>query len=398
MLDVFKTLTSGILEKAKTFKGDWNENNSSSPNYIKNKPFYEEFEYVTYIPEQTVTFIGYRDNECYVNIKNIDMPWDCVPYRVTFDGVEYEGMMTDNVDNAWIDIYLDSGEHIQIFSFGYIEVDSVSLVGEHTIKVEQKISIIRTIESKYLGFPAFSGEGKNSICLNRTENIASGDCSHAEGYYTIASSDAQHVQGIYNIEDTENKYTHIVGNGKFEKARSNAHTLDWEGNAWYKGDVYVGGTSQDDANKLATEEYVDSNKPTKTSELTNDSGFITSIPDEYITETELTAKNYIDNTTLEGKGYLTEHQDLSSYALKTELHSHDNKTVLDTITDTKITEWDSKSTFTGSYNDLTDKPTIPSIEGLATEQYVNNMISFNDAGELVVTINGVSKTFVAKTE
>ena len=28
---------------------------------------------------------------------------------------------------------------------------------------------------------------------------------------------------------------------------SNAHTLDWQGTAWYAGDVYVGGTSQDDA-------------------------------------------------------------------------------------------------------------------------------------------------------
>ena len=34
------------------------------------------------------------------------------------------------------------------------------------------------------------------------------------------------------------------------------------------------------------------NVPTKTSELTNDSGFITSVPSEYITESELTAKNY----------------------------------------------------------------------------------------------------------
>ena len=32
--------------------------------------------------------------------------------------------------------------------------------------------------------------------------------------------------------------------------------------------------------------------PTKTSQLTNDSGYITNIPDEYITETELTAKGY----------------------------------------------------------------------------------------------------------
>ena len=94
------------------------------------------------------------------------------------------------------------------------------------------------------------------------------------------------------------------------------------------------------------------NKPTipsKTSDLINDSGYLTTIPSEYITETELNAK-----------GYLTEHQDLSNYALKTELHSHTNKSTLDSITDSKVTEWDNKSNFSGSYNDLTDKPTIPS--------------------------------------
>ena len=65
---------------------------------------------------------------------------------------------------------------------------------------------------------------------------ASGDYSHAEGRYTTASSASQHVQGKYNIEDTKNKYAHIVGNGT-DSTRSNAHTLDWEGNAWYAGDV-----------------------------------------------------------------------------------------------------------------------------------------------------------------
>lgn len=40
--------------------------------------------------------------------------------------------------------------------------------------------------------------------------------------------------------------------------------------------------------------------PSKTSELTNDSGFLTSVPEEYVTETEL-----------EAKGYLTKHQDIS---------------------------------------------------------------------------------------
>ena len=65
---------------------------------------------------------------------------------------------------------------------------------------------------------------------------ASGEISHAEGEWTKASSECQHVQGKYNIEDTENKYAHIVGNGN-SRMRSNAHTLDWDGNAWYQGQV-----------------------------------------------------------------------------------------------------------------------------------------------------------------
>ena len=102
--------------------------------------------------------------------------------------------------------------------------------------------------------------------------------------------------------------------------------------------------------------------PTKTSELTNDSNFLTSIPDEYITESEL-----------DGKGYLTA-QNIAEKADKTELHQHSNKTILDEITSVKINEWNSKSTFSGNYNDLTNRPTIPSINGLATEQFVKDEI------------------------
>lgn len=69
---------------------------------------------------------------------------------------------------------------------------------------------------------------------------ASGICSHAEGSNTIASGENQHAQGKYNIEDTTS--AHIVGNGSYHN-NSNAHTLDWQGNAWFAGDVYTGSTS-----------------------------------------------------------------------------------------------------------------------------------------------------------
>ena len=65
---------------------------------------------------------------------------------------------------------------------------------------------------------------------------ASGYYSHAEGYDTESCRKSQHVFGEYNVLDTEGtdetvkgKYVEIVGNG-ISGRRSNARTLDWEGN------------------------------------------------------------------------------------------------------------------------------------------------------------------------
>lgn len=99
---------------------------------------------------------------------------------------------------------------------------------------------------------AAHAEGHNAEAL--------GSSSHAEGTHTIVRSHSGHVQGSYNVDDTERKYAHMVGNGNNLNARSNAHTLDWDGNAWFAGDVYVGstsGTNKDEGSKiLATQEYV----------------------------------------------------------------------------------------------------------------------------------------------
>lgn len=101
----------------------------------------------------------------------------------------------------------------------------------------------------------------NTSHAEGSHTVASGNYSHAEGARTTAASDYQHVQGWYNIADNNGKYLHIVGNGnKNGPVYSNAHTLDWHGNAWFQGTVKIGGTGQDDnaAKVLATQEYVNS--------------------------------------------------------------------------------------------------------------------------------------------
>ena len=101
----------------------------------------------------------------------------------------------------------------------------------------------------------------NSSHAEGSTTTASGGSSHAEGNNTRAASINQHVQGKFNIVDDKGTYAHIVGNGTNSSRKSNAHTLDWNGNAWFEGDIYVGSTSGTDkdagSKKLATEEYVD---------------------------------------------------------------------------------------------------------------------------------------------
>ena len=85
--------------------------------------------------------------------------------------------------------------------------------------------------------------------------------------------------------------------------------------------------------------------PRKTSQLENDAGFITAddLPSGeggVQVETDPTVPSYVKN-----------------------------------ITELDIQNWNSKSDFSGDYNDLTNKPDIPSTEGLATTQELENTAS-----------------------
>ncbi len=142
--------------------------------------------------------------------------------------------------------------------------------------------------------------------------------------------------------------------------------------------------SKEEIADFATEQYV-SDKISEI-QIPDVSGFLTEIPEEYVTSSEL-----------EAEGFLKEHQDLSEYAKKSELpdvNSFITMSDVDSrgfltevpseyVTDNElsakgyITDISGKADVehTHSYNDLTDTPVIPSIDGLATEQYVDDAIS-----------------------
>ena len=168
------------------------------------------------------------------------------------------------------------------------------------------------------------------------------------------------------------------------------------GNIDLKAPIKQVGGKVDSVNGMTGDVVLDI--PSKTSDLVNDSGFLTQIPDEYITETELDAK-----------GYLTEHQSLADYAKKSEipdvsgfLTSIPDEYVTEAELDAKgyltehqsLAEYAKKSElFSKDYNDLTNKPTIPSVEGLASTDYVDEKVATKQdtltAGNNIKIVNGV---------
>lgn len=123
-----------------------------------------------------------------------------------------------------------------------------------------------------------------------TGSVASGNNAHAEGANTVAAGAGSHVSGAYNVADSYDgwpewtantvyavgdkvkrtgsttalgyicstanndsefdsskwnaqngkmNYVEIIGNGTADNARSNARTLDWDGNERLMGDLYV---------------------------------------------------------------------------------------------------------------------------------------------------------------
>lgn len=80
-----------------------------------------------------------------------------------------------------------------------------------------------------------------------------------------------------------------------------------------------------------------------------------------------------DIPSLDGYAKKTDIPDVSVYAKKSDIPDVSTLASKEDLSN-KVDKVAGKGLFSGSYNDLTDKPSIPSIEGLTTEAYVNNAI------------------------
>lgn len=108
-------------------------------------------------------------------------------------------------------------------------------------------------------------EGGSTTASAHSAHAEGGGCfananySHAEGNGTKAVSMSQHVGGEFNELDptdsatTRGTYVEIIGNGTSDTSRSNARTLDWNGNEALQGALTLGKGTADEVTITAAQ-------------------------------------------------------------------------------------------------------------------------------------------------
>ena len=150
-------------------------------------------------------------------------------------------------------------------------------------------------------------------CL-KSDGDPVGTAANAVSEHNTSEDAHSDIRGLIELE-----YDELRSHAASDKHITPEERINWNGKSNFSG-------SYNDLSDKPTIPTV----PTKVSELQNDAG------------------------------YLTEHQDISGLTAHTE-----NGTVH--ITAAERTKWNKKSDFSGSYNDLSDKPTIPTVPTKVSE-------------------------------
>ena len=244
----------------------------------------------------------------------------------------------------------------------------------------------------------------------------------------FTTSDGQHFASKpVNVEYSENKIrfawlvdtnaTHIDGNIKFEihadgailDNKANSYGYRWKSQSTDQFNILKSLCQDPNCEPVVVnDDWVQEIVENVAQSIADKIGEAQVDLSKYYTKAEVDTK--VANVTVDLTGYATEQyvQDaIAAVDVPNNLSDLADDEGHRLVTDAEKATWNAKSDFSGSYNDLTDKPTnvseftndagyltehqdlsgyalkteIPSVEGLATETYVNNAVAAVDVSE-----------------
>ena len=139
---------------------DWNQNDSTASDYIKNRPFYSETTETVLVEEITVPFTSPNGAGIYyATIQSAFKPTAGETYKVSWDGAAYECVgetisgYTVIGNPSVISMGADTGEPFiitQLVDNSGIEIDTKDTSASHTISISRSIAEVVKIDEKYL--------------------------------------------------------------------------------------------------------------------------------------------------------------------------------------------------------------------------------------------------------
>lgn len=151
--------TKADIEDLVEVQSDWNENDLSSPHYIKNRTHWKEPGVITVIPEQVPIYVSpVNDSVHLYHFMTEEEPLVDVGkvYNVTFDGVQYDCISFDldgsccigNLSLLLLDESKDTGEPFAITIDGFAMITKTD--GSHTVSCTTDGFIYHKLSTKYL--------------------------------------------------------------------------------------------------------------------------------------------------------------------------------------------------------------------------------------------------------
>ena len=156
--EVIKTFYNALLQRLKKHRGDWNQNDPTADDYIKNRPFYtDDTQKIVNVPEQKITipddgspaqlvlpeFIEFVTGQTY-EVKWDDKTYSCVAFYLEgISAIANQGVLDGtNIGEPFI-MVISKADKI-----GIVEPLAPEAVGTHTVEVSY-VKIVK-LDKKYL--------------------------------------------------------------------------------------------------------------------------------------------------------------------------------------------------------------------------------------------------------
>ena len=237
---------SGNVISATQVQSDWNENNSGSTAYIKNRTHYE-YEGYSELVNSTVVLNQNGPTHGGYTFSNVNIT-EGKTYKVVIDEDEYIVTASTWRGGVGLNIPSDASSPFTdtwsiYYTNGSWTISINNAIGEtKTIKLYEVGTIVVPLENKYLGLPISGNTDNRNIIANYFNSSISNNCygCFAEGSNNTISgnSNYSHAEGYNNTIISGSSYSHAEGNGNTISGNSYHSHVEGDNNTISSGSQY----------------------------------------------------------------------------------------------------------------------------------------------------------------